>query len=116
MQLPFSHEAFLNVFGEYNARPWPVAAVLWLATAVTAWQWLTRTIHDARNRRARFVADTVGAGRSGRTKHAAEASTPRGVWGPRALGRLTLSRSRVFPVCGTGVRGESGAVIHTGHE
>jgi hypothetical protein len=33
MQLPFSREAFLDVFAVYNTWLWPVAAILWLATA-----------------------------------------------------------------------------------
>jgi hypothetical protein len=40
LQLPFSHETFLDVFGAYNSALWPVAAVLWLATAVMLWQWI----------------------------------------------------------------------------
>jgi hypothetical protein len=36
MQLPFSREAFLDVFAVYNTWLWPVAAILWLATAVAA--------------------------------------------------------------------------------
>lgn len=34
MQLPFSHSAFLAVFGRYNAAFWPVAAVLWVASLI----------------------------------------------------------------------------------
>jgi len=33
MQLPFTHEQFLEVFGAYNTAVWPVAVLLWLATA-----------------------------------------------------------------------------------
>jgi hypothetical protein len=40
--VPFSHAAFLDVFGAYNTALWPVAAGLWLATAFTAWRWLRR--------------------------------------------------------------------------
>jgi len=39
MNLPFSHDAFLDVFGAYNAAVWPAAILLWLVTAgaVLAW-------------------------------------------------------------------------------
>jgi len=40
MHLPFSHDAFLDVFGAYNSQLWPIAALLWVATAATAWAWL----------------------------------------------------------------------------
>jgi hypothetical protein len=40
MQLPFSHDAFLDVFGAYNSRLWPAALVLWVATASAGWGWL----------------------------------------------------------------------------
>ncbi len=37
MQLPFSHEAFLDNFGAYNSAFWPVALALWIvSTLVTA--------------------------------------------------------------------------------
>ena len=39
MQLPFSHDEFLDVFGAYNVQWWPSALVLWVATAVCAWRW-----------------------------------------------------------------------------
>jgi uncharacterized protein DUF6064 len=39
MTLPFTHEQFLNAFGEYNESLWPFAATLWLLTAV-AFLWL----------------------------------------------------------------------------
>jgi hypothetical protein len=32
VSLPFSHDAFLDVFAAYNRAWWPVAAVLWIAT------------------------------------------------------------------------------------
>jgi hypothetical protein len=32
MQLPFTHDEFLDLFGEYNRALWPVVALLWLAT------------------------------------------------------------------------------------
>jgi hypothetical protein len=34
MQLPFTHDQFLDVFGRYNGALWPLALILWLATAV----------------------------------------------------------------------------------
>ena len=37
MQLPFTHEQFLEVFGAYNTVVWPAAALLWLATARVMW-------------------------------------------------------------------------------
>ena len=40
MDLPFSHAAFLDVFGAYNVRFWPVVVLLWVATAGVAWRWL----------------------------------------------------------------------------
>jgi hypothetical protein len=32
LRLPFSRDAFLDVFGVYNTLLWPVAAALWIAT------------------------------------------------------------------------------------
>ena len=39
MNLPFSHDAFLDVFGAYNTAVWPAVILLWLVTAgvVLAW-------------------------------------------------------------------------------
>lgn len=48
IELPFSHEAFLDVFGAYNSALWPVAAVLWLATAWLALNWIRRGRLDGR--------------------------------------------------------------------
>ena len=42
MQLPFTHDAFLDLFGRYNSLLWPAALLLWAATAVVAWRWLGR--------------------------------------------------------------------------
>lgn len=42
MQLPFTHEQFLEVFGAYNTVVWPVAALLWLATAGVMWAFYQR--------------------------------------------------------------------------
>ena len=33
MQLPFTHDQFLDVFGSYNRALWPAAILLWLLTA-----------------------------------------------------------------------------------
>jgi hypothetical protein len=32
LHLPFSRDAFLDVFGVYNTLLWPIAAALWIAT------------------------------------------------------------------------------------
>lgn len=40
MALPFTHDAFLDVFGQYNTTLWPVVLILWLATTWVAWQWI----------------------------------------------------------------------------
>jgi hypothetical protein len=32
MQLPFTHEQFLDLFGEYNRALWPAVILLWFAT------------------------------------------------------------------------------------
>jgi hypothetical protein len=42
LELPFTHDAFLDVFGAYNAAWWPAAVVLWVATAWLAVQWMRR--------------------------------------------------------------------------
>jgi hypothetical protein len=39
MELPFSHDAFLDVFGAYNSALWPAAVLLWLATAGLGIHW-----------------------------------------------------------------------------
>src|SRR6185436_9780340 len=47
MRLPFSREAFLDVFAVYNTSLWPIAAVLWVATAVAfAWHMTGRGRKD----------------------------------------------------------------------
>lgn len=40
MNLPFSHDAFLDVFGSYNAQLWPAAAALWVVTAILVLRWM----------------------------------------------------------------------------
>ena len=34
MLLPFTHDQFLDTFGGYNAALWPVALLLWIASAI----------------------------------------------------------------------------------
>lgn len=40
MQLPFSHDAFLDVFGAYNSLLWPAVLLIWAATGGVVWAWL----------------------------------------------------------------------------
>jgi hypothetical protein len=40
MELPFTHEAFLDVFGAYNAAWWPAAVALWVASTWAGWVWI----------------------------------------------------------------------------
>ncbi|MGE5815532.1 MAG: DUF6064 family protein [Acidobacteriota bacterium] len=42
MTLPFTETAFLDVFGAYNTALWPVAVLLWVASAFVAARWLAR--------------------------------------------------------------------------
>jgi hypothetical protein len=42
VELPFSHDAFLDVFGAYNAALWPAVVALWAATAAVALQLVYR--------------------------------------------------------------------------
>ena len=42
VELPFSHDAFLDVFAAYNTALWPLAAALWVATAVFAGRFIRR--------------------------------------------------------------------------
>jgi hypothetical protein len=48
MDLPFTHEAFLDVFGAYNAAWWPAAVALWAASAWVAWVWMRQGRLDGR--------------------------------------------------------------------
>jgi hypothetical protein len=48
MRLPFTHEAFLDVFGRYNTSLWPLVAALWVATAVIVLHWLRTGRLDGR--------------------------------------------------------------------
>ncbi|MGE5245155.1 MAG: DUF6064 family protein [Betaproteobacteria bacterium] len=48
MELPFTHAAFLDVFGAYNHALWPAATVLWTVTAAMALQWARTRNGDGR--------------------------------------------------------------------
>ena len=39
MRLPFSHDAFLEVFGAYNTALWPAEVLLWAITAGFVFHW-----------------------------------------------------------------------------
>jgi hypothetical protein len=39
MQLPFSHDAFLDVFGAYNALLWPAVLLFWAVSVIVVWSW-----------------------------------------------------------------------------
>jgi hypothetical protein len=38
VSLPFSHDAFLDVFAAYNRAWWPMVALLWIATVTAVFQ------------------------------------------------------------------------------
>jgi hypothetical protein len=40
LNLPFSHDAFLDVFGAYNVQLWPAVAALWVVTAILVLRWM----------------------------------------------------------------------------
>lgn len=40
MTLPFTHDAFLDVFGLYNTSLWPAVVVMWVVTAAVVVKWL----------------------------------------------------------------------------
>jgi len=48
VNLPFSHDAFLDVFGAYNALLWPAVAVLWVVSVVLALRWMRNGRTDGR--------------------------------------------------------------------
>ena len=48
MELPFSHDAFLRVFGAYNSALWPVVAVLWVVTSGLLLPWMRKGRTDGR--------------------------------------------------------------------
>jgi hypothetical protein len=47
VSLPFTHDAFLNVFAAYNASLWPVVAGLWVLTAAAGVRWLWKGCIDS---------------------------------------------------------------------
>jgi hypothetical protein len=44
MRLPFSHDAFLDVFGAYNAALWPAIVALWAVTVAMVVIWMRRRL------------------------------------------------------------------------
>jgi hypothetical protein len=48
VNLPFSHEQFLALFGQYNRDLWPALVVLWIATIVAVGKLYLRTGHRSR--------------------------------------------------------------------
>lgn len=40
MELPFSHEAFLDLFGAFNSALWPAVIALWAATVLLVALWI----------------------------------------------------------------------------
>ena len=66
MDLPFSHEAFLDVFGRYNTLLWPGVVLLWVVTAWLVGVWLHR---GRLNGRALFGLLAVHWGWSGIAYH-----------------------------------------------
>jgi hypothetical protein len=46
--LPFTDEAFLDVFGRYNALLWPAVVGLWVVTAIVVFRWLSRGLVGGR--------------------------------------------------------------------
>ena len=65
MQLPFSHDEFLDVFGAYNSQLWLAAVLLWLATASVLWVWVRGGV----SRRVLFTVLAVHWAWSGITYH-----------------------------------------------
>ena len=65
MNLPFSHEQFLDVFGAYNTRLWVVGGLMWVASAAMAWAWF----QGRATRRALFVLLAVQWAWSGIAYH-----------------------------------------------
>ena len=48
MELPFSHDAFLDVFGAYNTLLWPAVVLLWAITAGLAARWFRTGLLNGR--------------------------------------------------------------------
>lgn len=61
-QLPFSHDAFLDVFGAYNTALWPAEVALWLATAGVAIGLLLRNGLNIRAIRALLAVHWMWSG------------------------------------------------------
>lgn len=51
MQLPFTHDQFLDLFGDYNRAVWPLVVLLWLATLAALTQ-----LYRGRPRASRVLA------------------------------------------------------------
>ena len=48
MNLPFTHDQFLNVFAAYNHALWPAVALLWAATAFVVLRWVRQGEEESR--------------------------------------------------------------------
>ena len=48
MQLPFSHDQFLDLFGEYNRALWPALILLWSLTLIAVVRVFRRSTHADR--------------------------------------------------------------------
>jgi hypothetical protein len=48
VELPFSHDAFVDVFGAYNSDLWPGVLALWLLTGSVVWRWLRHGLVSGR--------------------------------------------------------------------
>jgi hypothetical protein len=46
MRLPFTREAFFNLFAAYNGALWPAVVALWVASALALWVVSSRRSHD----------------------------------------------------------------------
>ena len=62
MNLPFSHDAFLDVFGSYNSRLWPFVILFWLLTAGLVWTGLQRGRLNGRGMFALLAAHWAWSG------------------------------------------------------
>lgn len=55
MQLPFTHDQFLDLFGDYNRALWPAVVVLWVVTLVALFQ-----LYRQRPNASRHLAGLLG--------------------------------------------------------
>lgn len=62
MSLPFSHDAFLDVFGAYNTLLWPAVGVLWVVTAFLVLRWMRKGRTDGRAAFALMAAHWAWSG------------------------------------------------------